>query len=76
MQREGSFWSQERTERLTHMVEVEGLSCSEIGRRLGTTKNAVIGKAYRLGLVRKSEDAGARLNWTWRDYEIQYGPRP
>lgn len=28
----------------------EGVTTSEIGRRLGVTKNAVVGKAHRLGL--------------------------
>lgn len=28
----------------------EGLSASEVGRRLGVSKNAVIGKVHRLGL--------------------------
>jgi len=31
----------------------EGLPTSEIGRRLGITKNAVIGKVHRLGLSKR-----------------------
>lgn len=31
----------------------EGLPTAEIGRRLGITKNAVVGKAYRLQLPRR-----------------------
>ncbi len=31
----------------------EGLPTSEIGRRLGITKNAVIGKVHRLGLKKR-----------------------
>ncbi len=31
----------------------EGLPTSEIGRRLGITKNAVIGKVHRLGLTKR-----------------------
>ncbi len=31
----------------------EGLSTAEIGRRMGTTKNAVIGRAHRLGLPKR-----------------------
>jgi hypothetical protein len=31
-----------------------GVPYAEIGRRLGMTKNAVIGRAYRLGLVRRA----------------------
>jgi GcrA cell cycle regulator len=32
----------------------EGLSTSEIGNRLGVTKNAVIGKVHRLGLPKRN----------------------
>ncbi|MBT3361277.1 MAG: global cell cycle regulator GcrA-like protein [Rhodospirillales bacterium] len=31
----------------------EGLPTSEIGRKLGTTKNAVVGKAHRMGLTKR-----------------------
>ena len=30
-----------------------GMSCSAIGRKLGTTKNAIVGKARRLGLAQR-----------------------
>ena len=36
-------WTPERVEQLTQLFE-EGLPTAEIGRRLGLTKNAVIGK--------------------------------
>lgn len=32
------------------LVEAEGLTARQAGQRLGVTKNAVIGKAHRLGL--------------------------
>lgn len=32
----------------------EGLSTSEIGNRLGITKNAVVGKVHRLGLPKRN----------------------
>lgn len=32
----------------------EGISTSEIGRRLGVTKNAVVGKVHRLGLPKRN----------------------
>jgi GcrA cell cycle regulator len=31
----------------------EGIPTSEIGRRLGVTKNAVVGKVHRLGLTKR-----------------------
>lgn len=42
-------WTEERVDQLTQLW-IEGLSASEIGRRLQVSKNAVIGKAHRLGL--------------------------
>jgi GcrA cell cycle regulator len=43
-------WTQERVEQLGRLWR-EGLSTAEIGRRLGITKNAVVGKAHRLALA-------------------------
>ena len=42
-------WTAERIERLIALWE-EGVTTAEIGRRIGVTKNAVIGKAHRLAL--------------------------
>jgi GcrA cell cycle regulator len=44
------FWTSERIELLSSLW-AEGLSTAEIGRRLGVTKNAVVGKAHRLQLT-------------------------
>ncbi len=43
-------WTAERIERLVALWE-EGVTTAEIGRRIGVTKNAVIGKVHRIGLV-------------------------
>ena len=43
-------WTQERIDRLIQLWE-EGITTAEIGRALGITKNAVIGKVHRLSLV-------------------------
>lgn len=43
-------WTAERVERLTHLWVVEELSCSQIGQDMGISRNAVIGKARRIGL--------------------------
>ncbi len=45
-------WTPERIKLLTDLWN-EGLATGEIGRRLGFTKNAVIGKAHRLGLAKR-----------------------
>ncbi len=42
-------WSPERIAELTKLWN-EGLATSEIGKRLGISKNAVVGKAHRLHL--------------------------
>ena len=42
-------WTEEQIDQLKDLWS-EGLSTSEIGRKLGVTKNAVVGKAHRLGL--------------------------
>jgi len=45
-------WTPERTNALIALWN-EGLSTAEIGRRLGVTKNAVVGKVHRLGLPKR-----------------------
>jgi len=45
-------WTQERVERLAQLF-AEGLPTAEIGRRLGLTKNAVIGRLYRNSMTRR-----------------------
>src|ERR1700679_3365613 len=42
-------WAEETIVRLRTLWD-EGLSTAEIGRRLGVSKNAVVGKAHRLDL--------------------------
>jgi GcrA cell cycle regulator len=43
-------WTQEAIERLRAFWR-DGLSTAEIGRRMGISKNAVVGKAHRLNLA-------------------------
>lgn len=45
-------WTPERTAALITLWN-DGVCASEIGRRLGITKNAVIGKAFRLQLAKR-----------------------
>ncbi|WP_264812479.1 GcrA family cell cycle regulator, partial [Gluconacetobacter sacchari] len=42
-------WTEETIARLRALWQ-QGLSTAEIGRQLSVTKNAVVGKAHRLGL--------------------------
>jgi len=49
---EGFEWTPERITMLMALWE-EGLTASVIGERLGTTKNAVVGKVHRLGLPKR-----------------------
>lgn len=48
---ERETWNSERVDQLKHFFQA-GLSSSQIARELGLTRNAVIGKMYRLGLSR------------------------
>jgi GcrA cell cycle regulator len=51
-------WTTERIALLKNRIDA-GLSCGQIAREIGVSRNAVIGKASRLGLSRfKSETAG------------------
>ncbi|MGH7042669.1 MAG: GcrA family cell cycle regulator, partial [Acetobacteraceae bacterium] len=43
------MWTEEMIGQLRVLWD-EGLSTAEIGRRLGTSKNAIVGKAHRLDL--------------------------
>ena len=45
-----SIWTPERITQLTEFWN-QGLSTAEIGRRIGVSKNAVVGKAHRLYLT-------------------------
>ena len=56
-------WTPERIAELTRLWE-EGVTTAEIGRRIGVTKNAVIGKVHRIGLVPRvvKETAPPRRN--------------
>jgi len=55
-------WTDERIQELTRLWQ-QGLSASEIGKRLGVSKNSIVGKAHRLNLpsrpspIRHGEEA-------------------
>src|SRR5262249_21047386 len=53
-------WSSERIELLKRCFHA-GLSCSQIAREIGVTRNAVIGKMNRLGLSRPKDVLGGQL---------------
>ena len=52
-------WTTERVEQLRHCVGA-GLTCAQIAREIGVSRNAVIGKLNRLGLSRGRAPAAAR----------------
>ena len=53
----GATWTSERIERLKNGFDA-GLSCSQIAREIGVTRNAVIGKMNRMGLTRPRDLIG------------------
>ena len=56
----GSGWTDDRVELMAKLWQ-DGLSASQIAKQLGgVTRNAVIGKAHRLGMVPGSGKPGSR----------------
>jgi GcrA cell cycle regulator len=53
-------WTSERIELLKRCLHA-GLSCGQIAREIGVTRNAVIGKMNRLGLSRPKDWRGCTL---------------
>jgi GcrA cell cycle regulator len=53
-------WNSERIELLKRCFHA-GLSCSQIAREIGVTRNAVIGKMNRLGLSRPRDVSAGQL---------------
>jgi len=51
-------WTPDRVKTLMALWS-EGISTLEIGRRLGVTKNAVVGKVHRLGLPKRQSPISA-----------------
>ena len=62
-------WPPEKIEALKRYW-ADGLTCSEIGNRIGKTRNAVIGKATRLGLPRRAASPAGRTALTRRQHKI------
>lgn len=48
----GSVWTDDRLVKLTKLWS-EGLSISQIGEALGVSRNAIAGKAHRMGLPKR-----------------------
>ena len=68
-------WTPERIGELEKLW-AEGLSTAEIGRRIGVSKNAVVGKAHRLGLPgRQSPIESKRLKQTPRSAAPEAQPQ-
>lgn len=51
-------WTNERVETLKQLW-AEGFSAVQVAERIGTTRNAVIGKVYRLGLCKRMDPRAA-----------------
>jgi GcrA cell cycle regulator len=52
------FWTPERERQLRTMLTYHQMSCAEMARALGVTKNAIIGKTNRMGLSTPFKPAG------------------
>src|SRR5215471_5914766 len=53
-------WSSDRVEQLKRCFDA-GLTCSQIAREIGVTRNAVIGKMNRMGLSRPRDLLSAQM---------------
>jgi GcrA cell cycle regulator len=49
-----SFWTDDKTDALRSLWDAKRLSASEIGRELGTSRSAVLGRVHRLKLARRT----------------------
>jgi GcrA cell cycle regulator len=54
-------WSEQAVRRLEALWAQPDLSATAIGRELGVSRNAVLGKAHRLGLPSRQHDVAARV---------------
>jgi len=61
----GSFWTPERDRRL-QAYEAEGLSGAAIAERLGTTRNAVLGRPQRLRRLTLTHKWYVQKKQEWR----------
>jgi GcrA cell cycle regulator len=61
-------WPEERIETLRKLWD-RGLSCSAIGGEMGMTRNAIIGKACRLGLPARQKRGDERKKYIQRSAE-------
>ena len=74
-------WTEERVSELTRLWET-GSSATVIGKTLGVTKNAVIGKAHRLGLssrpspVKKPAQARRKAAAPKKEAPVALAPPP
>ncbi len=56
-----NYWTKQKVDKLTKLWE-QGVSAREIANKLGeVSRNAVIGKANRLGLSKKSENTEKKI---------------
>lgn len=55
-------WTDEREALLKTLWEVDGISASKCAGVLGVTRNAVIGKVHRMGMVKRGKSPAAKPN--------------
>jgi hypothetical protein len=60
---EHKVWEAEADARLRHFWD-EGHSTAEIGRRMGISKNSVVGRAHRLKLTPRANPTRVSADWT------------
>jgi hypothetical protein len=66
-----SPWAEERDEQLADFWR-DGLTTIEIGRRMGISKNSVIGRAHRMQLARRASPINVTLAKPWAEEDDAY----
>ena len=59
MAEDKNSWTEERLDKLRALWD-KGLSISQIGEELGVTRNAIAGKAHRLGLPKRQSPIASK----------------
>ena len=67
---EDTSWTEARLEKLRKLWD-QGLSISQIGEELGVTRNAIAGKAHRLGLPKRQSPINSKAKAAPKEEKVE-----